>query len=175
MTSEKKFTFRRADQNDIITVQEMIQELADYEKMSDGPKQSVEDLKRDSGLTGQTEYCHIYVLDYLKNPNEKIIIGYAICYFSYSTWLGKSYFLEDIYVRPAYRGLGAGAHMFREIAAIALANQCKRVDFHVLSWNPATEFYKKFGASDLTETESWHFYRLNEKGIRQAVKTLNNI
>lgn len=65
--------------------------------------------------------------------------------------------------------------MFREIAAQALAYQCKRIDFHVLSWNPATEFYKKLGAFDLTETEAWHYYRLNEKGINQVVKGLNNI
>lgn len=98
------------------------------------------------------------------------MIGYAICFFNYSTWKGKSYFLEDIYVRPAYRGLGAGARIFTEVAAKAHEYNCKRVDFHVLAWNPASKFYKKLGAVDLTEAEEWHFYRLHEKEIENLVK-----
>lgn len=102
----------------------------------------------------------------------RLTIGYAICFFSYSTWKGKSYFLEDIYVRPDYRGSGAGARIFREVAKKAQENQCKRVDFHVLSWNPASSFYKKLGAIDLTEAEQWHFYRLQENQLEKLANEL---
>ncbi|XP_075145375.1 thialysine N-epsilon-acetyltransferase-like [Haematobia irritans] len=164
MATSKNFLFRKAEKNDIKVVVEMIQELADFEKMSDGPQLTEKDLIRDSGLDGGQEYCHIYVLDLIEKE-QSLTIGYAICFYSYSTWQGKSYFLEDIYVRPAYRGLGAGARIFREIAAKAKKYECKRVDFHVLSWNPASKFYKNLGAVDLTEAEQWHFYRLQEKQI----------
>lgn len=102
------------------------------------------------------------------------IIGYAICFYNYSTWQGKCYFLEDIYVRPAYRGIGAGARIFSEVASKAHEFGCKRVDFHVLSWNPATKFYKKLGAVDLTEAEEWHFFRMQEKEIKNLAEQLKN-
>ncbi|XP_073825137.1 thialysine N-epsilon-acetyltransferase [Musca autumnalis] len=172
MASNKEFVFRKAEKNDLKVVVEMIQELADFEKMSDGPQLTEEDLLRDSGLEGGPQYCHIYVLD-LKETDKVSTIGYAICFFSYSTWQGKSYFLEDIYVKPAYRGIGAGGRMFREVAAKAKEFGCKRVDFHVLSWNPASKFYQKMGATDLTEAEQWHFYRLQEQQLDILSKELN--
>lgn len=93
------------------------------------------------------------------------IIGYTITFFTYSTWEGKTYFVEDIYVRPEYRKIGVGKKLFLNAIKLAHENQCHRVDFHVLKWNPAKEFYKKMGAINLTETEDWEFYRLNEKTI----------
>lgn len=93
------------------------------------------------------------------------LIGYAICYYSYSTWQGKSLALEDIYIRPAYRGNGYGELFFRALAKHAKESRCSRVDFHVLNWNPATKFYRRMGALDLTEAESWHFYRLQKDAI----------
>ncbi|XP_013110500.1 thialysine N-epsilon-acetyltransferase [Stomoxys calcitrans] len=173
MATSKNFVFRKAEKGDIKVVVEMIQELADFEKMSDGPKLTEKDLLRDSGLEGGPEYCHIYVLDLIE-ADKTITIGYSICFFSYSTWQGKSYFLEDIYVRPAYRGIGAGARIFKEVAAKAQQYECKRVDFHVLSWNPASKFYKKLGATDLTEAEEWHFYRLQQEEIKVLANELQN-
>ncbi|XP_036334708.1 uncharacterized protein LOC118745255 [Rhagoletis pomonella] len=63
METNQKFTFRRAKIEDIAAVRQMIQELADFEKMSDGPKITEKDLIRDAGLDGGQEYCHIYVLE----------------------------------------------------------------------------------------------------------------
>ncbi|XP_061387629.1 thialysine N-epsilon-acetyltransferase [Musca vetustissima] len=171
MASNKDLVFRKAEKKDLKAVLEMIQELADFEKMSDGPELTEEDLSRDSGLDGGQEHCHIYVLD-LNESDKVTTIGYAICFFAYSTWKGKFYFLEDIYVKPAYRGIGAGARIFREVAAKAKEYKCKRVDFHVLSWNPASKFYQKLGAIDLTEVEQWHMYRLHEEQLDTLSKEL---
>ncbi|XP_052864994.1 thialysine N-epsilon-acetyltransferase isoform X2 [Anopheles cruzii] len=93
------------------------------------------------------------------------LIGYAICFYSYSTWQGKSLALEDIYIRPQYRRHGYGEHFFKALARHARDNHCSRIDFHVLDWNPATSFYRRMGALDLTEAESWHFYRLPKDAI----------
>ncbi|XP_017478867.1 PREDICTED: diamine acetyltransferase 2 [Rhagoletis zephyria] len=173
METNQKFTFRRAKIEDIAAVRQMIQELADFEKMSDGPKITEKDLVRDAGLDGGQEYCHIYVLEVQTEEKPTLaIIGYCICFYSYSTWQGKTYFLEDVYVRPAYRGLGAGAYIFRAVAAKAKEYNCQRLDFHVLGWNPARKFYDRMGAIDLTETEEWHFYRVNAEQIEKLANEL---
>lgn len=101
-------------------------------------------------------------------------IGYAICFYSYSTWQGRSLFLEDLYVRPAYRKQGTGARMFREVAAIAVRQGCRRLDFHVLSWNPACEFYNHLGATNLTKSECWQFYRVEEQQLAKLAEELKS-
>ncbi|XP_075164998.1 thialysine N-epsilon-acetyltransferase-like [Haematobia irritans] len=173
MATSKHFLFRKAEKNDIKVVVEMIQGLADFQKMSDRPQLTEEDLIRDSGLDGGQEYCHLYVLDLIEKE-KSLTIGYAICFYSYSTWQGKSYFFQSVYVRPGYRGIGAGARIFREVAAKAKKYECKNLDFHVLSWNPASKIYKNLGAIDLTEAEQWHFYRLPEKKVDILANELEN-
>lgn len=101
-------------------------------------------------------------------------IGYAICFLYYSTWQGKTYFLEDLYVRPTFRTSGVGRQIFTELAKAAKENKCRRLDFHVLGWNPAREFYKKLGAVDLTETEDWHYYRVTEDELDKIVESKDN-
>ncbi|XP_030372215.1 diamine acetyltransferase 2 [Scaptodrosophila lebanonensis] len=170
MSTKEEFIFRRAEIADIKAVREMIQELADFERYSNGPELSEEDLIRDAGLTGQQELCHIYVL--IDNATQQAI-GYAICFNSYSTWQGRAYFLEDLYVRPAHRKRGAGARIFREVAAIAFKLNCKRLEFHVLCWNPAREFYERLGASNLTAIEdAWQYYRVDQQQLAKLAGEL---
>lgn len=88
-------------------------------------------------------------------------VGYALCFHTYSTWEGKSLFLEDLYVRPSHRKSGVGRQLFEHAARCAKERNCKRLDFHVLSWNPAKAFYEKMGAVNLSETEKWQYYRLS--------------
>lgn len=97
------------------------------------------------------------------------ILGYAICFYSYSTWQGKSLFVEDIYVKPNYRKHGVGKTLFTELAKHAKETNCKRIDLHVLEWNPARHFYEKYGAMNLTGKEQWLFYRFNEQAIDQLI------
>lgn len=76
--------------------------------------------------------------------------------------------MEDLYVRPAYRKLGIGKQLLTEVVKFSKQTNCSRCEFHVLDWNPASEFYSKMGAINLTATEGWHYYRLN----RQAIDTI---
>ncbi|XP_049287276.1 thialysine N-epsilon-acetyltransferase [Anopheles funestus] len=188
---------RKTQKGDLPEVIAMIQELAEFEKMPDGPQLTVDDLIRDGGFDEQsmadgTAVFHSFVLEAPADPEclanqERLtsmrtvdptnarpltrkLIGYAICYYSYSTWQGKSLALEDIYIRPAYRGNGYGEVFFRALAKHAQENRCSRLDFHVLSWNPATTFYRRMGAVDLTEAESWHFYRLQKDAIGKLAR-----
>ncbi len=86
-------------------------------------------------------------------------IGYAVYFFSYSTWLGRQgMYLEDLYVSPAQRGAGAGKSLLRQLAKIAVDNGCGRLEWSVLDWNePAIKFYQSLGAAPQSE---WVRYRM---------------
>jgi GNAT superfamily N-acetyltransferase len=72
------------------------------------------------------------------------VIGFALYYFSYSTWKGKCLYLEDIYVQEIHRKLGIGQVLFDMVIDVAKENKVARMDWQVLNWNlPAIEFYKK--------------------------------
>lgn len=103
---------------------------------------------------------------YVAQIGENKVVGFALYYNCYSTWLGKSIFLEDLYVKPEYRKLGIGKKLFMVIAKIAYETS-QRLDFHVLSWNPAVEFYQRIGAVDLTKIEKWHMFRLNKEALNK--------
>ncbi|XP_053680760.1 thialysine N-epsilon-acetyltransferase [Anopheles nili] len=183
---------RATRKDDLPEVIAMIQELADFEKMPDGPRLTVDDLIRDGGFDERhsqdgAPVFHSFVLEAQLDPQgdanqhqstsmraegplTRKLIGYAICYYSYSTWRGKSLALEDIYIRPEFRGNGYGELFFRALARHARESRCSRIDFHVLSWNPATRFYHRMGAQDLTQAESWHFFRLQQDAIDRLIE-----
>ncbi|XP_034663889.1 diamine acetyltransferase 2 [Drosophila subobscura] len=169
MSNNDQFTFQRAKVEDIKDVLAMIQELADFEKMSNGPRLTEEDLIRDAGLSGEQECCEVYVL---VDNATKLAIGYSICYKAYSTWQGRYFFVEDIYVRPEHRQRGAGRRIFLEVSARAVELKCPRLEFNVLEWNPARKFYESLGAVDLTAKEGWHYYRVEEQQLSKLANDL---
>ena len=149
------------------------QELADFEEMSTGPQLTAADLIRDGKLDGSTgnPLFYAFVAEFHNNHNQAKLAGYTIAFFSYSTWQGKSYFLEDIYVRPEYRKFGFGRSLFKANVKLALEEKCSRFDFHVLNWNPARKFYENLGATNLTEKEGWEFYRLTHKEMESLANS----
>ncbi|XP_011647225.1 diamine acetyltransferase 2 [Pogonomyrmex barbatus] len=150
---------RREDCQAIIT---LIQELADYEKMPDGPQIDHKTLERDGFGEQPLYFCNVATSD------EKII-GYAIFYYVYSTWYGKSMYLEDLYVKPDFRRKHVGTKLLKAVAKDAIESDCNKMDFVVLNWNPAQEFYKRHGACDLTVEERWHYYRFNEANLKKLI------
>ncbi|KAH0945136.1 hypothetical protein HN011_002930 [Eciton burchellii] len=143
---------RKAKREDCAAIRALIQELADFEKMSDQPRIDYKTLERDGFDEHPLFFCNVATFD------EKLI-GYALFFYTYSTWRGKSMFMDDLYVTPQFRGKHVGIRLLKSVAKEAVENNCCRLDFMVLKWNPATEFYKIQGASDLTVTENWHYYR----------------
>lgn len=99
------------------------------------------------------------------NKNNDIIssnlLGYALCFNSYSSSVGKVWFMKDLFVRAEYRGFGVGRKILAATAQHARSHQYKRFEWFVLNWNaPAVKFYKAMGAEDMTERDGWNFYRL---------------
>lgn len=90
--------------------------------------------------------------------------GFAVYFFNYSTWLGRrGLFLEDLYVSPELRGVGAGKALLRHLAQEAVSKGCGRFEWNVLDWNtPAIEFYESIGARPQSE---WTGYRLTGKAL----------
>ena len=143
---------RPATRADVPLLRELIQALAEYEREPDAVKASEADLARslfDEGATAHAVICE----------QDGVAVGFAVYFFNYSTWLGKhGLYLEDLYVTPQQRGVGAGKALLRYLARLAVARGCGRFEWSVLDWNqPAIDFYESIGARPQNE---WIGYRL---------------
>jgi len=128
---------RKATESDFPVVLSLIKELAEYEKSPDKVTNSV------SLMTEEKDLFSCYVAE----TTEKEIIGMAIYFFAYYTWVGKSLYLEDIYVKESFRRKKVGEALLKKVFDVAKAEKCKRVRWQVLYWNEnAIAFYNKCGA-----------------------------
>ena len=143
---------RPAVATDAAQIHAFITELAVYERAAHEVIASAEDVARTLFAEGAPAKALMCLLD--GKP-----IGYAVYFYSYSTWLGKNGInLEDLYITPEQRGIGAGRDLLRHLAQEAVANGCGRLEWSVLDWNtPAIDFYKSIGALPQDE---WVRYRM---------------
>lgn len=148
-----------AQPKDAAEIHRFITELAVYERAEHEVKAGVADIE--ATLFGpeakaQALMCRV----------EGQLAGFAVYFFSYSTWLGKNgLYLEDLYVTPELRGGGAGKALLRHLAKLACDNDCGRFEWSVLDWNqPAIDFYESIGAAPQAE---WIRYRLAGEGLRR--------
>ena len=97
-------------------------------------------------------------------------IGFAVYFYNYSTWLGKNgLYLEDLYVTPESRGIGAGKALLQHMANIAVDQDCGRFEWRVLDWNePSIKFYQSIGALPQDE---WIGYRLDGQALLDFSKS----
>ncbi|MFZ6050053.1 GNAT family N-acetyltransferase [Pseudomonas sp. CR3202] len=154
---------RPAQPNDAQQILDFITELAVYERAGHEVKASVEDILRSLFADNAPARALMCLLD--GRP-----IGYAVYFYSYSTWLGRNgIYLEDLYITPEQRGIGAGRRLLREIAREARANDCGRLEWSVLDWNqPAIDFYRSIGALPQDE---WVRYRLDGDALREFAES----
>ncbi|MCF7866419.1 GNAT family N-acetyltransferase [Candidatus Woesearchaeota archaeon] len=128
---------REGTEKDFSQILGMIKELALFEKAPEKVINTVKD------MNNEKEYFKTFVAE----TNNKEIVGVAVYFFAYYTWVGKSLYLDDLYVKSDFRGKKIGTELLKEIFKIAEKENCKRIRWQVLNWNePAIKFYKKIGA-----------------------------
>ncbi|CAG2186262.1 SAT [Mytilus edulis] len=159
------FIVRLAKPGDCEQIADLIKELAVYEKMEEQVKITADVLRTDG--FGEEKFYHCFVAELKDKP---LLVGYALYYYSYSTWEGRSIYMEDLYVKPEFRGKGIGTQLWKSVTKVGIEKQCSRLDFIVLNWNVnSIEYYKQKGAFDLTGTEKWHLFRMKESEMKAFI------
>jgi len=148
---------RPASAGDASLIMRFITDLAIYENAEDAVVATEDDIRNSLFGQGSTTLALICEID--ARP-----AGFAVYFYNYSTWLGKhGLYLEDLFVSPEFRGLGAGKALLKHLAKIAVAKNCGRFEWSVLDWNePAIKFYQALGAKPQDE---WVPYRLTGKAL----------
>lgn len=143
--------FRFAEEGDTPLILQFIRELADYEGMLSEVVADEATLKEWIFRKQKAE-----VLFVLADGRE---VGFALFFHNFSTFLGRAgLYLEDLYVKPEYRGRGYGKAILKKLAAIAVERGCGRLEWWCLDWNrPSIDFYPSLGAQPM---EDWTVYRI---------------
>ena len=157
----KKLEFRFAEEKDIALILLFIKELADYEKMLNEVVATEELLKEWIFEKNKAEV--IFALE------DGVEIGFALFFHNFSTFLGRAgIYLEDLYVRPEYRGKGYGKGLLKKLAQIAVERGCGRLEWWCLDWNkPSIEFYLSLGAEPMND---WTVYRITGDTLRSMAE-----
>ncbi len=151
-------SFRRAEKTDVALIMQLIRELAIYEKMLDQVIATEETL-----CEWLFEKKSAEVVFAVEDETE---VGYALYFHNFSTFVGRAgIYLEDLYVKPAFRGRGYGKALLKHLAQIALARGCGRLEWACLDWNkPSIAFYLSMGA---TPMDDWTVYRVSGNELRE--------
>lgn len=151
------FQIRQATEEDMDAVRELIRELARFEKADDTVVVSTQQLKTHGFQSSPKFKCWVA-------EQEDEIVGMALVYDRYSTWVGPVLHLEDLVVTESRRGLGIGSRLLDEVVRYGHALGVKRISWEVLDWNePAISFYEERGARVLRD---WDVVQLDEAGIK---------
>ncbi|XP_030609176.1 diamine acetyltransferase 2-like isoform X3 [Archocentrus centrarchus] len=138
------FSIRAASLDDCKDIMRMIMELAEYDKQADHVKITQK---------GHTK------------------IGYALYFYSYSSWKGRSIYMLDLYVMPEFRGKGVGKALMSKVAQLALAAGCHQLNFTVADWNkPSMDFYLSQGCFDVTASLGYHCMRCEGEALEHLAQ-----
>jgi GNAT superfamily N-acetyltransferase len=155
-------SIRGATVEDVTLLRVLIRELAEFEHELDMVTITETDLARD-GFGLQPKFRAL-IAEWDGEP-----AGYALVFDFYSTWRGRQLFLEDLFVRPHFRGRKIGKRLLAAVARIAERDGCHGMRWEVLDWNrTAVEFYKSLGADFL---DDWRLILLKEEGLRRLAES----
>ncbi len=151
----------------------MVHELADFERAPDSCHLTAEQLHAALFAPAPALFGHVAVAgDETGDEAVGEPVGMALWYLNFSTWEGvHGIYLEDLYVHPGARGGGAGRALLAELAALCLRRGYRRLDWWVLHWNPARDFYAGIGA---TAQDEWVPYRLTGAPLARLADTNNH-
>ncbi|MEI6648265.1 MAG: GNAT family N-acetyltransferase [Actinomycetes bacterium] len=153
---------RPAQPGDVAEIIALIAELAEYEKALHEAKAEPDQILAHFFSADPKVFCEII-------ESDGVVAGLAIWFLNYSTWTGThGIYLEDLFVRPHYRGLGYGTLLLKYLAKKAVDNGYARFQWQVLDWNePSIEFYKSLGAYPLSE---WVPYRITGPALEKLAE-----
>ena len=137
--------FRNAQRNDVGLILQFIRELADYEKMLS--EVVADEATLEEWIFDKQKAEVIFALEGEKE------VGFALYFHNFSTFLGRAgIYLEDLYVKPEYRGKGYGKAILKKLASIAVERGCGRLEWWCLDWNkPSIDFYRSLGAEPMDD------------------------
>jgi len=153
---------RPATPADAALVHALVLELAAYEKLANEVRATAEDTA--AALFGPHPRVFCDIVEVEAEP-----VGFALWLYNYSTFAGRGgLWLEDLYVRPAARGMGAGLALLTALAARCRAESLARLEWAVLDWNaPAIAFYDRLGAASMNE---WTVRRLSGEALARLAE-----
>jgi GNAT superfamily N-acetyltransferase len=156
------FSIRPARPEDAELLINLVRELAVYEKLEQFVRATPDDFRRH--LFGPQPAAEAVIADADGTP-----AGFALWHGTFSTFRGRpGLYLEDIFVRPAYRGRGIGKALLATVASRAVAIEAGKLEWSVLNWNaPALGFYRSLGAWPMDE---WTVYRIDGEELRQLAQ-----
>ncbi len=151
-------TIRPAVRDDLDTVIGFVRALADYERLAD-------DVVLDRAAFREHLFGARPMAEVLIAEVEAVAVGFALFFHNFSTFEGRpGIYLEDLFVAPEARGVGAGKALLRALARLAVERGCARLEWAVLDWNePAIAFYASLGASAMDE---WTVNRVDGAALR---------
>jgi GNAT superfamily N-acetyltransferase len=155
----RELAIRVATEADIPEILRFIKELAEYERLSHEVYATEETLRE--SLFGERRVAEVLI-----GHQEGEPVGFALFFHNFSTFLGKpGIYLEDLYVRPEFRGMGFGRTLLAHLAKLAGERDCGRLEWWVLDFNePAIRFYETLGALPMDE---WTVYRLTGDALEE--------
>jgi GNAT superfamily N-acetyltransferase len=158
-------TVRPATPEDLPTICAFIRELADYERLADA-------VRFDAAVLAGHLFGPHPMAQVLMAQADGVAQGFALFFHNFSTFEGRpGIYLEDLYVRPAARGLGLGKALLAHLAALAVERGCARLEWSVLDWNaPSIAFYESLGAQSMDE---WTVMRLSGASLAQLAASLS--
>lgn len=138
------YQIREIQEKDFQALIQLFSEFALFEKLPEKMTNTVESMLEEKDL----------VKGFVVTNEKEEIIAYVTCFLAYYTWTGKSMYLEDLYVKQAYRAKGIGTQLINKVISLAKSEKCKKLKWQVSEWNqPAIDFYKSIGA-EISSTES---------------------
>lgn len=159
-----EISYRKALKKDIPLILRFIRELARYENLEHEVIATEESLEET--LFGDHPYAEVILAE--AGSKEA---GFVLFFHNYSTFLARpGIYIEDLYVKPEFRGKGLGKGLLAFISSLALERRCGRVEWWVLNWNPARKFYENIGAEPMDE---WIVYRLTGDKLSELAAAIH--
>lgn len=147
----KRLEIRFAKKEDTPLILQLVKDLAEYEHMLDQVIATEEIMEE---WIFEKKKAEVIIGEYEGKP-----VGFALFFHNFSTFLGRAgVYLEDLFIKPEYRGMGFGKAMLQRLAQITVERGCGRLEWYCLDWNkPSIDFYKSLGAVSL---DDWTTYRM---------------